>query len=163
MSDTIWDRGQSDTIERMVLARNEIDAHDLASLMQAIDGLSTPVSLLCVLADEPYIRDPYPVATRRGSLGYWPVESPKVLAVRNESPVTVVLMSGTPFFLGFLFYCLRNPEFVGTIFQRYRIARHVVKAQEAAAKRWSEQILDVSGGEVDVGDLPEPPDWIFPR
>ena len=142
---------------RVVLDRSSVNVRDVMDFTLALDTVAACVSVGMFESGRfspekaSMVSDP--------SSPYGLIWLPRLVSVRNESPVTTVLQSlDMPAALFFLGYLLKNPAAVRTLLSRYRIDRDVALAREEVVRNWRNQVRRTDW-DADH-EPPELPDWI---
>lgn len=146
--------------------REEITLPDLARLLDALTALGEEVAVLRLAVEDRRYRH-YPpeewVWMPRFGTARYAEFRPRVLWVRNESPVTVALgeVANSAAVLAAVLWVLRNPSQISSWPWRAVSGFHEWSGRARAMRMWAREIRDAAGGGVQISELPAPPPWLF--
>lgn len=151
---------------RVTTRREAMTLPELARMLDALTALGEEVAVLRLAAeDRRYwhrLPEEWRWMPRFGDARYLEFK-PRVLWVRNESPVTVALAETAQHAatLAAALWVLRNPSRITSWPWRAVSGYHEAAARARAMKMWAREVKDAAGGDVHISDLPAPPPWLF--
>lgn len=146
--------------------RDGMTLPDLAQMFDALTALGEEVAVLKLAVEDRRYRyfppEEWVWMPRFGGARYREFK-PRVLWVRNESPVTVALAETAQHAatLAAALWVLRNPSQISSWPWRAVSGYHEWAARARAMRMWAREVKTAAGGGVRISELPAPPPWLF--